>query len=97
MYLLENRTNLRKGVYIDREYSADVEYQRKLLRPILQAAKRTNGLEKKCKLQGASLEIKGKKITTKTLHKLPKEQKGRECDRLLWGTECVVKLSSGRI
>ena len=73
VYLLENRTNLRKGIYIDREYSADVEYQRKLLRPILQAARRTKGLEKKCKLQGASLEIKGKKITTKTLHKLPKE------------------------
>ena len=27
VYLLENRTNLRKGIYIDREYSADVEYQ----------------------------------------------------------------------
>ena len=73
VYLLENRTNLRKGIYIDREYSADVEYQRRLLRPILQAARRTKGFEKKCKLQGASLEIKGKKITTKTLHKLPKE------------------------
>ena len=73
VYLLENRNNLRKGIYIDREYSADVEYQRKLLRPILQAAKCTKGLEKKCKLQGSSLEIKGRKITTKTLHKLPKE------------------------
>ena len=73
VYLLENRNNLRKGIYIDREYSADVEYQRKLLRPILQAAKRTKGFEKKCKMQGASIEIKGRKITTKTLHKLPKE------------------------
>ena len=73
VYLLDNRTNLRKGIYLDREYSADVEYQRRLLRPILQAARRTKGLEKKCKLQGASLEIKGKKITTKSLHKFPKE------------------------
>ena len=73
VYLLENRNNLRKGIYIDKEYSADIEYQRKLLRPILQAAKRTKGLEKKCKMQGPSLEIKGKKIMTKTLHKLPKE------------------------
>ena len=72
-YLLENRSNLRKGVYIDKEYRPDVEYQRKLLRPILQAARRTKGFEKKCKLQGASLEIKGHKITTKTLHKLPRE------------------------
>ena len=61
VYLLENRSNLRKGIYIDREYSKDIEYQRKLLRPILQAAKRTKGLERKCKLHGASLEIKGKK------------------------------------
>ena len=68
-----NRNNLRKGIYIDKEYSADVEHQRKLLRPILQAAKRTKGFEKKCKMQGPSLEIKGRKITTKTLHKLPKE------------------------
>ena len=73
VYLLENKNNLRKGIYIDKEYSADVEYQRKLLRPILQAAKRTKGLEKKCKMLGPSLEIKGRKITTKTLHKLPKE------------------------
>ena len=58
---------------MDREYSAEIEYQWKLLRPILQAAKRTKGLEKKCKMQGPTLEIKGKKITTKTLHKLPKE------------------------
>ena len=43
------------------------------MRPILQAAKRTKGFEKKCKMQGASIEIKGCKITTKTLHKLPKE------------------------
>ena len=39
VYLLENRSNLRKGIYIDREYSAEVEYQRKLLRPILYVAK----------------------------------------------------------
>ena len=73
VYLLENRNNLRKGIYINKEYSAEVEHQRKLLRPILQAAKRTKGLEKKCKMQGSSLEIKRRKITTKTLHKLPKE------------------------
>ena len=72
VYLLENRNNLRKGIYIDKEYSSEVEHQRKLLHPILQAAKRTKGFEKKCKMQGASLEIKGRKITTKTLHKLPK-------------------------
>ena len=37
-FLIENRNKLRPGVYLDHEYSAEVEYQRKVLRPILMAA-----------------------------------------------------------
>ena len=72
-YVFENKSNLREGVYIDREYPMEIEYQRKVLRPILQAARKILSMKKKCKLEGATLHIKGKHYTLKTLHKLPKE------------------------
>ena len=72
-YIFENKSNLREGIYIDREYPIEVEYQRKVLRPILQAARKLPSYKKKCKLEGATLFLKGKPYTLKTLYKLPKE------------------------
>ena len=72
-YLFENKNRLRPGVYIDREYTADVEYQWKCLRPILTAARKIPSMKKKCKLEGATLKIRGKNYNLKTLHKLPPE------------------------
>ena len=72
-YLLENKNNLREGIYIDREYPVEVEYERKVLRPILKAARKIPAMEKKCKLEGATLHIKGRPYNVRTLHKLPKE------------------------
>ena len=72
-YLLENKNNLREGIYADREYPLEVEYERKVLRPILKAARKIPAMEKKCKLEGATLHIKGRPYTVRTLHKLPKE------------------------
>ena len=72
-YLLENKNNLREGIYADKEYPLEVEYERKVLRPILKAARKIPTMEKKCKLEGATLHIKGRPYTIRTLHKLPKE------------------------
>ena len=72
-FLVENKSKLRTGVYLEHEYSAEVEYQRKVLRPILTAAQKIPSMKKKCKLDGATLKIKGKHYTLKTLHKLPPE------------------------
>ena len=72
-YVFENKNSLREGIYIDREYPIEIEYQRKVLRPILQAARKLPAFKKKCKLEGATLHLKGKPYTLKTLHKLPKE------------------------
>ena len=72
-YLLENKNNLREGIYVDREYPLEVEYERKVLWPILKAARKIPSMEKKCKLEGATLHIKGRPYTVRTLHKLPKE------------------------
>ena len=40
-YILSNKTNLRSGVYADKEYPLDIEKKRKILRPIYTAAKQS--------------------------------------------------------
>ena len=40
-FILTNKSNLRTGVYVDREYPVEIEKKRKLWRPILTAAKKT--------------------------------------------------------
>ena len=32
-YLFENKNNLKEGIYVDREYPLEIEYERKVLRP----------------------------------------------------------------
>ena len=58
--LLERRKKLQDGVFVDREYSKEDEKDRKLLRPILKAARKINHYHGKCKLDGVKLVIKGK-------------------------------------
>ena len=45
-FILTNKTNLRTGVYVDREYPIEIEKKRKLLRPILTAAKNRKNSER---------------------------------------------------
>ena len=77
-FIMSNKSNLRKGVYVDREYPIEIEKKRKLLRPILTAAKKQNKFRKKCKMENDLLVIKGKKYGVnkgqgvKNINKLPK-------------------------
>ena len=77
-FILAKRTNLRTGVYVDREYPIEIEKKRKLLRPILTAAKKQKKFRKKCKMVNDLLVIKGKKYGLdqgqgiKNISKLPK-------------------------
>ena len=48
-FLLENKKNLPKGIYADREYSEDVERERRKLRPILRKAKQLPDFKMKSK------------------------------------------------
>ena len=73
MYILTNRSWLREGVYVEREYSLETERKRKLLRPIVKASKYITGLKGKVHLKDDTVVVRGKPITTKTLHKLPEE------------------------
>ena len=74
--LYESKSWLPKGVYIDREYTDEVEKQRKLLRPILKLARSINKYQGKCKLEDNYLHILGQKYGVDDLHKLPNDLSG---------------------
>ena len=74
-YILSNKTNLNKGVYVDKEYPAEIEKKRQILRPIFTAAKRSNKYKKMCRMEKDILVIKGKRYNVNELHKLPKSLK----------------------
>ena len=77
-FILSKKSNLRTGVYVDREYPIEVEKKRTLLRPILTAAKKQKKFQKKCKMENDLLVIKGKRYGinkrpgVKDISKLPK-------------------------
>ena len=51
-FLFENKRKLPKGLYMDREYSADIEKKRRILKPILRKAKQMDDYKTKSKLEG---------------------------------------------
>ena len=75
-FLFENKKKLPKGLYVDREYNAEVEKERRILRPILRKAKQLDDFKNKSKLEGNQLVIKGHNYTTKNIHQLPEELSG---------------------
>ena len=70
-YVLGNKKFLRKGIYIDKEYAPDVKRHRRLLRPILKAARNLRDYENSCRLEDDHLIIDGKHYTMETLDMLP--------------------------
>ena len=74
--LYESKSWLPHGVFIDKQYTEDVENQRKLLRLILKLARSIEHYHGKCKLEDNYLVIHGKKYGTKDLHKLPNDLSG---------------------
>ena len=72
-YLLRNKKRLPKAIYIDKEYSKATEKERRILRPILKAARRTEKYKTKCRMEGAHVVIDGKHYHRDNLHTLPDE------------------------
>ena len=58
-FILENRFDLDRGIYVDKEYPMDMERKRKTLLPILRGAKRTNEYKKQSKLEDDKIVLKG--------------------------------------
>ena len=70
-WLLSCRKDLKKGIYVEKQYSEEAEYQRKRLRPILAAARKLEEYHGKCTMDGTSVKINGKKYNWNNLHELP--------------------------
>ena len=68
-----NRFSMEEGVFIDREFSRATEKDRRLLRPILKAAKNLPEYKKKCRLEGNQLVLDGKRYHKENLHQLRKK------------------------
>ena len=73
LYLLENKKRLNKGIYLDKEYTQDVERKRKILRPILQAAKNKPKYKTKSRMEDDKVVIKGKHYGLNNLDELPSD------------------------
>ena len=63
-------------MYVDREYTAEIECQRKLLRPILRLAHTIEKYQGKCKIEVDHLVILGIKYSVNDIHKLPNDLSG---------------------
>ena len=74
-YILSNKTNLRSGIYADKEYPLEIEKKRKILRPIYTAAKQSKKYQKWCRMENDQLVIKGKHYSIEDMDKLPKSLK----------------------
>ena len=72
-FILENRFDLAKGIFFDKEYPPDIERKRKALLPVLRAAKRLGDYKKQSRLEDDKLILKGKPYTVNTLNQLPEE------------------------
>ena len=72
-FIMENKGYLQRGVYVDREYIPEIERKRRVLLPVLKAAKQCKDFKKKCRLEEDKIVINGRKYGTDNLHQLPKE------------------------
>ena len=71
IYVLKNKKHLKPGIYLDREYTPEVDKDRRLLRPISRDAQKHSEFKGKSKLDGGDLVILGRRYNTTNLHALP--------------------------
>ena len=72
-FILENRFDLPRGIYVDREYPTEIERKRKTLLPVLRAAKKLSNYKKQSRLEDDKLVLKGRSYNVHTLNQLPEE------------------------
>ena len=66
--LFKNRKNLPEGVFINKEYSKATEKERRLLHPILRAAKKIEDYKGRCRMEGPYFILDGKKYHRYNVH-----------------------------
>ena len=74
-YIMENRSYLESGIYVDWEYTSDIEYKRKLLQPILRAARNHEDYKGRCHMDRDKLVILGRNYGLHNLTQLPDDLK----------------------
>ena len=72
-YIMDNKSYLRHGVFVDYEYTGDIEQTRNLLLPILRRARQTEPYKGHCKIEDDRLVIWGRTYTLNNLHQLPED------------------------
>ena len=72
-FILENRFDLPRWIYVDREYPIDIERKWKTLLPVLRAAKRLSNYKKQSWLEDDKLVLKGRSYNVNPLNQLPEE------------------------
>ena len=77
--LLKRRKKLPEGVFVDKEYCYETEKKRQFLRPVLKEARKNDELRGKCKMDGSTLVIQGRKFTRDNIHQLPEKINGFQC------------------
>ena len=69
--IFANRFDFNDGIYVNREYSKETERNRRLLCPILQAAKKLPEYKDVCRMEADVLNLNGTKFNKDNLHELP--------------------------
>ena len=72
-FILDNRFNFPRGIYVDKEYPIDIEHKRKTLLPVLRAAKKLTNYKRQSRLDEDKLVLKGRSYNVNTLNQLPEE------------------------
>ena len=80
--LFKNRKKLPDGIFIDREYSKATEKERRLLRPIVKAARKIEEYKGNWRLEGPFLRLHGKCYHRLNMHTLPAKLGPAEVTRI---------------
>ena len=72
-FIMENRSYLSEGVFVNREFSAEVERRRRTMLPILRAARHIESYKKQIRLEKDKIVIKGKDYDMGNIHELPED------------------------
>ena len=74
--IMDNKKKLKDGIFVDYDYNQETLKNRKILYPILKAARKHKDYENLCKLEGDTLTLKGKCYTVNSISELPTDLNG---------------------
>ena len=77
-HLLANKKYLPKGVFADKQYCAEIENTRRILRPVIRKARRGK-YKGRCRMERDQIVIDGKRYGLRNLHQLPPDLTTFKC------------------